>query len=251
MKGLLRNCIGMVLFCALFISPRQVAAQNDGYCTFVEAYVTRAGSGWRVNTLIETQTLATGSYQMYFNFHGDVTTKSVPNAQFSIPLPSQGVEYQFNINSGDFPIGSGVVQDRTATFFVSRVGDTTARYCTIDLNFPEDLEEDERVDGTIPTADMLRGRCVPGHINSAIGCIPFETPEATTAFFIRWALGVGGGISLFLIALSGMKIATTKGDPKRLQDAKDTLSSAIAGLVLIILSVYLVRFISEVLLSLF
>lgn len=88
-------------------------------------------------------------------------------------------------------------------------------------------------------------------IESAIGCIPFETPESTTAFFIRWSLGVGGGIALFLIALSGIKIATTKGDPKRLQEARDTLTASITGLVLILLSVYLVRFLSETLLSIF
>ena len=44
---------------------------------------------------------------------------------------------------------------------------------------------------------------------------------------------------------------TTRGDPKRLQDARDTLSAAIAGLVLIVLSVFLVRFLTETLLQLF
>jgi hypothetical protein len=88
-------------------------------------------------------------------------------------------------------------------------------------------------------------------INSAIGCIPFDDVNLTTQFFLRWALGVGGGIALFLIAVSGIKIMTVKDDPKRLQDARDTLSAAIAGIVLIILSVFLVRFLTETLLNLF
>ena len=88
-------------------------------------------------------------------------------------------------------------------------------------------------------------------INSAIGCIPIEDVNETTAFFVRWALGIGGGIALFLIATSAIKIMTTKGDPKRLQDARDTLSSAIAGIVLIVLSVFFIRFLSETLLGLF
>jgi hypothetical protein len=88
-------------------------------------------------------------------------------------------------------------------------------------------------------------------INTAIGCIPIEKIELTTEFFLKWSLGVGGGIALFLIALSGIKIMTTQGDPKRLQDARDMLSSAIAGLVLILLSIFLIRFISEELLKLF
>ncbi len=88
-------------------------------------------------------------------------------------------------------------------------------------------------------------------INSAIGCIPITDINLTTQFFLRWALGVGGGIALFLISVSAVKIMTTKGDPKRVQDARDPLTAAIAGLVLIVLSVFLVRFLTETLLQLF
>ncbi len=90
-----------------------------------------------------------------------------------------------------------------------------------------------------------------GFVNSAIGCIPYDDLNATTAFFIRWALGIGGGIALFLISTSAIKIMTTKGDLKRVQDARDTLTAAIAGLVLILLSTFLVRFLTTTLLQLF
>lgn len=90
-----------------------------------------------------------------------------------------------------------------------------------------------------------------GFVSSAIGCIPYLNPSMTTQFFLRWSLGVGGGVALFLIAVSAVKIMTVKGDVRRLQDAKDTLSSATAGLVLILLSVFLLRFISEQLIQLF
>jgi len=88
-------------------------------------------------------------------------------------------------------------------------------------------------------------------IDSAIGCIPFAKADYTTAFFLQWALGIGGGIALFLISISAIKIMTIRGDPKRLQDARDTLSSAIAGLIMIILSVFLIRFLTQTLLELF
>jgi hypothetical protein len=90
-----------------------------------------------------------------------------------------------------------------------------------------------------------------GKINSAIGCIPYTDVSETAQFLIRWSLGVGGGLALFLVALSGIRIATTKGDEKRLQDARDMLSSAIAGIVLIVLSIFVIRFITETLLQLF
>lgn len=101
------------------------------------------------------------------------------------------------------------------------------------------------------TAGQVQCANKPGSVNTAIGCIPYDDINNTTAFFLRWALGVGGGIALFLIAVSGIRIMTTKGDPKRLQDARDTLTAAIVGIVMIVLSVFLVRFMSETLLSLF
>jgi len=91
----------------------------------------------------------------------------------------------------------------------------------------------------------------PDGVDTAIGCIPITDINATTAFFLRWALGIGGGIALFLISVSAIKIMTTRGDPKRVQDARDTLSAAIAGIVIIVLSVFLVRFLTETLLRLF
>ena len=68
---------------------------------------------------------------------------------------------------------------------------------------------------------------------------------------LRWALGVGGGIALFMISVSAIRIMTVRGDQRRLQDARETLTAAVMGLVLILLSVFLVRFLSQTLLSLF
>ncbi len=103
------------------------------------------------------------------------------------------------------------------------------------------------------TAAKVAGECIEGigWIDTAIGCVPFQSVESFTQFMIRWSLGVAGGIALFLISISAVKIMTTKGDPKRLQDARDTLSSAIAGLIMILLSIFIIRFVSEELLNLF
>lgn len=123
---------------------------------------------------------------------------------------------------------------------------------TISLN-----DEDQVVDPTTgnildPRGGVLAECGDQGKgIRSAIGCIPITDINKTTAFFLRWALGVGGGIALFLISISAIKIMTVRGDPKRVQDARDTLTAAIAGIVLIALSVFLVRFLTETLLQLF
>lgn len=123
---------------------------------------------------------------------------------------------------------------------------------TIALSVDDQIIDPETGD-ILDSNGALFKQCGSGRqgIDTAIGCVPINDINTTTEFFLRWSLGVGGGISLFLISISAIKIMTTKGDPKRLQDARDTFSSAIAGLLLILLSVFVFRFISQNILELF
>lgn len=91
----------------------------------------------------------------------------------------------------------------------------------------------------------------PGTIDTAIGCIPINDVAALTSFFLRWALGIAGGVSLMMIGFAGYRIATSQGDPRRLQGGQELLMSAIGGLLMVVLSVYLLRFIGVDLLGLF
>lgn len=78
-------------------------------------------------------------------------------------------------------------------------------------------------------------------IQTAIGCVPIETPEEFLGFLVRWAVGVGAGISFLLIIFAGFQIMTASGDPEKLKAGQEIMSSAIAGLVLIILSVFIIE----------
>lgn len=110
---------------------------------------------------------------------------------------------------------------------------------------------------TTPTSEQVRecrdGRCIcpENHISTAIGCINIENINLTARFFLGWGLGIAGGVALLLIALAGFRIATSQGDPRRLQGGQELLLSAIGGLIMIILSVYLLRFIGVDLLGIF
>lgn len=129
-------------------------------------------------------------------------------------------------------------------------------YCTAGTATSQDQDcqcTQTQLDRTVATADRVGLGCSPreGHVNSAIGCIPYLDFNLLSAFFIRWSVGVGGGIALFIISLSAIRILTTKGDPKRLQDARDSLSSALAGIIFLVLSIFIVRFVADTLLQLF
>lgn len=81
-----------------------------------------------------------------------------------------------------------------------------------------------------------------GGIWTAIGCIPND-PETIVKVFLRFGLGMGGGVALLMILGAGFMLTVSQGDPKQTDTAKQWLSSAIAGLLFIIFSVTILQFI--------
>jgi hypothetical protein len=62
---------------------------------------------------------------------------------------------------------------------------------------------------------------------------------------IFWALEFAGIVAVILIIISGITLITSGGDPKKIDQAKKTLTYAIAGLVLIFFSFFIVIFIAQ------
>lgn len=86
-------------------------------------------------------------------------------------------------------------------------------------------------------------------IETAIGCIPIINNQGLAGFFLRWGLGLGAGISLILMVFATYGISTSAGDPRKLQAAKELLYAAIAGLLLLVMSAYILNFIGRQLLG--
>ena len=78
-----------------------------------------------------------------------------------------------------------------------------------------------------------------GGINTAIGCIPTNDPQAFTSFLLRWGIGIGGGIAMLLIIYSGFLIMTSSGDPRKMQAGKELLTAAIGGIIFLAASTYI------------
>jgi len=108
------------------------------------------------------------------------------------------------------------------------------------------------VTGPPGTAQFVSRDCLnQSYVNTAIGCIPFNIISETARFFLAWGLGVGGGVALFLIAISAITIAASSGNPEKINSAKSLLWSAVVGLGMLIFSVFLLRFIGVDVLGLF
>jgi len=90
----------------------------------------------------------------------------------------------------------------------------------------------------------IHGSCGENGISTAIGCISvLEGQEQFLGDILRWAVGIGGGIAFLLIVYAGFMIMTAAGNPERLKAGQELLTSAISGLVLLIFSVFVLRFI--------
>ena len=70
-------------------------------------------------------------------------------------------------------------------------------------------------------------------------CIPIVLSNV-----VNFALIASGVVALFFIIWSGAKLVTSEGDQKRVEGARKTLTWAIIGLVIILLSFLIINLIS-------
>lgn len=83
--------------------------------------------------------------------------------------------------------------------------------------------------------------CGTDAINTAIGCISFTSTTSFLETFLRLGIGIGGGIAFILMLVAGFQIMTSSGNPERLKAGQELLTSAIAGLILLVFSVFILR----------
>lgn len=95
-----------------------------------------------------------------------------------------------------------------------------------------------------------QGNCQEDEINTALGCI--STDVESGGFInslLQLAIGLGGAIALLLILGGVFIITTSAGIPDKLNQGKELITSAISGLLFIILSIFLLHLIGIQILS--
>lgn len=88
-------------------------------------------------------------------------------------------------------------------------------------------------DGTIEVTGCSK-------INSAFGEIG-TTPEEFVRRLFGILLGISGGIALFIIILSGYRFITSQGNPEKVKEAQERITSAIVGLIFLIFSIVILE----------
>lgn len=87
---------------------------------------------------------------------------------------------------------------------------------------------DEAVKGCVTSDGVATLRCIPAVLNNVI----------------TFALIASGTVALFFIIWAGAKLVTSGGDQKRVEGARKTLMWAIIGLVIILLSFFILNMVS-------
>ena len=77
---------------------------------------------------------------------------------------------------------------------------------------------------------------------TAIGNIPTDL-KGFSSRILSVAVGLAGGIAFILMVIGAIRILTSQGDPKGVAGGREMLVAAVAGLLFLIFSVILLRFI--------
>jgi hypothetical protein len=78
--------------------------------------------------------------------------------------------------------------------------------------------------------------------STALGCIPVEI-KSFIPWLLQYLFGIAGGIAFLLMAYGFILIATSGGDEKKVAGAKETITSAVIGLLTCIFSIFILRLI--------
>ena len=86
--------------------------------------------------------------------------------------------------------------------------------------------------------------CVAGSngVATGLGCIPTDPAE-----LVKWilcnAILMGGGIAFLLCLWGGISIILAGGNPEKINEGKEIITSALSGLLFIVLSLFILRLI--------
>ncbi|MCL4353726.1 pilin [Patescibacteria group bacterium] len=93
-----------------------------------------------------------------------------------------------------------------------------------------------------PSSISLANEPCPNNIcHTAIGNINVSSPDKFVTALFGVILSLSGGIAIILIIVSGYNLMFSQGNPEKVQGAKETLTSAIVGLLFIILSLVILQ----------
>lgn len=140
-------------------------------------------------------------------------------------------------------------------------GNERVDFCSRGINVGTPADPGEETKPDLPEAFSLckqagnnEGKCESCLVNNgiwtAIGCIPYGVTAGgeisavpTIRAFISIGLGIAGGVVVIMVLVGAFLLSTSQGDLKRVDEGKALITSAVIGLLFVIFSVTILRFI--------
>jgi hypothetical protein len=187
----------------------------------------------------------------------DVDIADRQYAELSIHLPPTCE------NKGNCDFYTEIPIEVSGKYFVQDIGDLKKigtygiKVFKVDRIFGREYNRDLVCETTIDVAEGTPpgtySACAPGDTAcmdcidqgktwTALGCFSPEPAEFAT-FILQLALGIGSGISFLIMVTGAFSILTSRGDPEKINAGKDKITSAIAGILLIVFAVVILRII--------
>ncbi|MCS7092146.1 MAG: DUF11 domain-containing protein [Patescibacteria group bacterium] len=90
-------------------------------------------------------------------------------------------------------------------------------------------------------------------IFTSLGCLPLLRGGVIglVSVFLLVSAGIGGGIVMILIIVAGYMIMSSTGEPRKLQAGKELIAASIAGVLMLLFSVVILRLIASDLVRIF
>jgi hypothetical protein len=158
-------------------------------------------------------------------------------------LPGKGYCYQnykYTCDSATtFTLGNECTGDKPICYIDKTTGAATCG-----------TETDAKKYGYVPTETTYNpanvynpsGSCGSGYIQVASWCFPYDAPGIASKL-LQIIFGIAGGIAFLLMVYGFIMVGTSSGDEKKLQAAKETITSAIVGLLVSLFALFLFRLI--------
>ena len=90
--------------------------------------------------------------------------------------------------------------------------------------------------------DASCGKCGTTGVWTAFGCISTD-PTGFMTKILDIGVGIGGGVAFLLILFGGFRMLTSAGNPEQLAAGQELVTSAIAGLLFVIFSIFILKLI--------
>ncbi|HCS78618.1 TPA: hypothetical protein DIV55_02640 [Patescibacteria group bacterium] len=139
-------------------------------------------------------------------------------------------EYQFDINEygEDFTY---YIVEFTVTDTGGEIGDEHW-----------DPDGKDNIDNGLGAGPPGKNPCAGGTCKTALGNLSTDIGAFSTQF-LSIAIGLAGGIALVLMVIGSVRVLMSSGDPKNVGAGRDMIIAAVAGLLFLIFSVLILKFI--------